>query len=85
MLETPKRFYVWNRSLYFTYKKEYMEGVAPYNGKMHHGWDETAVFVGFSYPLFEYDNLYYDGHRVKAVTIFGIRFGWIFSYSWEEK
>lgn len=85
MIETPKRFYVWNRCLYFTYKMKYSEGIAPYNGKMHHGWDEQAVYIGVSSPIFEYNNLYYDGHIIKSVTVFGIRIGWISTYSWEQK
>ena len=85
MIETPKRFYIWNRRLYFTYKMKYSEAVAPYNNKMHHGWDEESMFIGMSYPLFEIENIYYDGHRCKYITVFGVTFGWLSTYSWEEK
>ena len=85
MIEKPKRFFIWNRALYFNYHIKYQSGVAPYNQKVHHGYDEKSVFVGFDPQLYQYDNLEYDGHRIKAITILGLRVGWLSTYTWNQK
>ncbi len=83
-IEKPKLIFVYCNKLYFTYKRKYVQATS-YNGTPMHGWDESAVYIGFENKMFGFDDLYYDGHTIKSITLFGITIGKYFSYTWAER
>ncbi len=79
----PDRFYLYNRRLFLTYRTEYEQYLNEHDSAQWHCWEEWAVFFGFKPKTgkwFDYEDLYYDGHTLQQLTVFGISVGKLYSY-----
>lgn len=82
-LERP-RFQKWNRGIIYNYRTKSVIFRNKHDDE--NLWiilEDWFVYAGFYPKLFEYDNLYYDGHTVRAITILGMRFS--IGYGYESK
>ncbi len=85
MLIKPKRIYTYCNKIYLTYKAEYVEYHNIHNNQPWHGWEESAIFIGFDNRLFDYEKSYYDGHTSIHLTILGIIVGQLSTHEYEPK
>ena len=75
------RFFTWNRGLYFRHKFTEEDFINDYdNGEPWHCKDETTFYIKFAPKLFGTEDIYYDGHTVKSITLLGIEVGRYYSY-----
>ena len=87
MLEKPKLFYFYKGRLFITYRSKYTQWYNEHFKKPWHCWDEWAICIGHEPDagMFNKEDLYYDGHTYKSITLFGISLGKMYSYQSEER
>jgi hypothetical protein len=85
MLTKPQRIYLYNYRVYLTYKAKYSEYHNAYDNKDWHGWEESAIFIGFHNRMCEFMRTYYGGHTSISLTILGITVGKINAHKYEHK
>lgn len=75
------RFQKWNLGIIYNYKTE--TTLFRNSNFENTPWiilEDWFIHIGLYPKLFEYDNFYYDGHTVRAITICGLRFSHGYSY-----
>lgn len=70
----PERFWVYKYGINFTYSIKYHTWHNKYDNKEWHGYDEKFIGICFNKHLFDIDDIWYDGHILKGITILGISF-----------
>ena len=88
MIEKPKLLEWHYGRLFFAYRRKYSEYINEYCGDdLWHMWECWSVCFGHEpgSGLFNIENLRYDGHTYKSITLFGLTFGLHYSYDCEEK
>lgn len=87
-----KRIFTHQGGLFFEYKIVEQDFKNQYfKDEPWHIKEYWGVFVRLTPKLFEFEDLYYDGHTVKSITLLGITLGKSYSYdsrpiaSWKEE
>jgi hypothetical protein len=75
------RIYLYRLGLFYDYKRRDEHFKNEYfNNQDWYIQSEDFVFIRLSPRLFELENLYYDGHTVKSITVLGVTLGMGYTY-----
>ncbi len=76
-----KRIFIHGSRLFIEYKiKREDFNNTHFNNEPWHIKEYWSIYIGFHKKLWEYEDLYYDGHTAKSITIFGLTIGKTYSY-----
>lgn len=76
-----KRLFIHGTRLFFEYKITRTNfDNDHFNNEPWHIKEYWSLFIGFHPKIWEYENLYYDGHTSKSITFLGITIGKTYSY-----
>jgi len=79
----PKRWYFYNRRVFFTYRYNYEVYDNSYLGGLWHCMEQWAISFGFKVKTGKWfcnETWYYDGHTYREITFAGLTFGKMFTY-----
>lgn len=81
MKKTPPIIYFWSQKLYLTYRWRFSAWKNKhFNDRPWNCLEEWFVYVGWNPALWEREDLYYDGHTVKSITLLGLTIGNGYTY-----
>lgn len=76
-----KRLFIHGTRLFWEYKINRENFNNPhFNNEPWHIKEYWSVFIGFEAKLWSFENLYYDGHTGKTITVLGLTVGKTYSY-----
>lgn len=84
-MEHTKRFEIYCKKLYINYQIMWYAAPNSYDNNRYWQHEENKyVAIGFNPKLWELENITYDMHTYKAITILGLTIGYGYSYQDER-
>lgn len=83
MMQKIPRFDLYCGSLIFNYSIKWQSYVNPHDNCYWQSEDIDFISIGIDNKWFDKENWYYDGHTLKSITIFRIKFAK--GYFWQAE
>lgn len=81
--KTPKLQYH-AKGIFFNYNIQYSSYYNEHTKSMNEYEDMNFISIQFNPFLFDKQDIYYDGHTAKSITILGVSFSKGYTYAWKN-